>query len=640
MSDLEIIRSTLDKARARRRLARGLRGLWAGLFWGAVVCLVIILTHHIYPIPEWTLIAAAAAPVLGALCGFIAGVWHTPSLEETARWVDLHKNLKERLSSAWELSRRPEGEWSHLVLSDAAAHAKKLEPRNLLPLSLPTLSRWALLVLALTAGLAFIPEYRSPKALHQQADKQNVQDAGRQLAELTRRSIEVRPPALESTSKALDAVMQTGEKLQTKRLEKSEALKELASISDKIKQDLDSLRKDPDVRRMEQAARSPTGGNTDPQDLQDKMAALKKELGDLKATPEALQNLKDKLEQMEKAAQAMTQNGASMSEAQKQQMQASLSALAKSAEAAGLDLPKLEEAIAALMADNPGLFLEALDQAVTDLENARQFAENLQKLQQQFDALGKDLAEQLERGQAEAAQSRLEKMAKQLAASGLTPEQAAKLMQEVAKAVDPAGNYGKVAEFLKQATGQMQNGERAAASESLAQAAEELEKLMQQMADARDLQEALENLKTASLCVGSGQRWAQCKNPGAGKAGGRNPGVGTWADDSNWLEAVENSAPPDNSVVQRPDMDGRGLTERDATLNESLTPTKVKGQFSPGTQMPSVTLKDMSIRGTSRVAFEEAAAAAQSEAQSALNQEKVPRAYQGPVRDYFDDIKQ
>jgi hypothetical protein len=35
----------------------------------------------------------------------------------------------------------------------------------------------------------------------------------------------------------------------------------------------------------------------------------------------------------------------------------------------------------------------------------------------------------------------------------------------------------------------------------------------------------------------------------------------------------------------------------------------------------------------------EAVVAAQSDAQSALSQEQVPRAYQGAVRDYFDDLK-
>jgi hypothetical protein len=47
----------------------------------------------------------------------------------------------------------------------------------------------------------------------------------------------------------------------------------------------------------------------------------------------------------------------------------------------------------------------------------------------------------------------------------------------------------------------------------------------------------------------------------------------------------------------------------------------------------------VSIKGQSKVAFEEAATSAQSDAQSALSQDKVPRAYQGAVKDYFDDLK-
>ena len=55
--------------------------------------------------------------------------------------------------------------------------------------------------------------------------------------------------------------------------------------------------------------------------------------------------------------------------------------------------------------------------------------------------------------------------------------------------------------------------------------------------------------------------------------------------------------------------------------------------------MPSITLKGVSIKGQSTIEYESAAAAAQSDAESALSQEKVPRAYQGAVKDYFDDLK-
>jgi hypothetical protein len=117
--------------------------------------------------------------------------------------------------------------------------------------------------------------------------------------------------------------------------------------------------------------------------------------------------------------------------------------------------------------------------------------------------------------------------------------------------------------------------------------------------------------------------------------------VGTWADDNLWLDDVENSGLWDNTGLQRPDMDPRGLTDRgEGTLSEGLTPTRVKGQISPGGQMPSINLRGLSIRGQSKVAYEEAVTSAQSEAQSALSQEKVPRAYQGAVRDYFDDLKE
>jgi hypothetical protein len=50
-------------------------------------------------------------------------------------------------------------------------------------------------------------------------------------------------------------------------------------------------------------------------------------------------------------------------------------------------------------------------------------------------------------------------------------------------------------------------------------------------------------------------------------------------------------------------------------------------------------LKGVSIKGQSSVSYQEATTAAQNEARSALNQDQVPRAYQGAVRDYFDDIK-
>jgi hypothetical protein len=125
------------------------------------------------------------------------------------------------------------------------------------------------------------------------------------------------------------------------------------------------------------------------------------------------------------------------------------------------------------------------------------------------------------------------------------------------------------------------------------------------------------------------------RHSGPGGRGGS--GVGTWADENSGL--YPNWASGENTE-NRPEMAGKGLTDRgDGQLAQNLNPDKVHGQISPGGQMPSITLKGLSIKGNSSVAYEEAASAAQSEAQSALNHDQVPRAYQGAVKDYFDDLK-
>ncbi len=193
----------------------------------------------------------------------------------------------------------------------------------------------------------------------------------------------------------------------------------------------------------------------------------------------------------------------------------------------------------------------------------------------------------------------------------------------------------------------MQSDDKAGAAQSLADAKKELDQLMQQMNDANQLADAMAKLDQASKCVGTGQHWGmgQCQNPAMGTKPGGKPGrgVGTWADEKGgWMYDGQWSKRWDNTGVTRPDQKPRGLADRgDGKLSDALKPDKVKGQFQPGAAMPSITLKVARHQGSAYVvAYEEAATTAQADAQSALSQEKVPRAYQGAVKDYFDDLKQ
>jgi hypothetical protein len=645
MSELQIIQSTVERAARRRRWQRAWLGFWHGLLIGAGIWLLALGLYKLLPLPFAMLGWAGAAAALAMLGGFVLGGWRPITTLQAARWVDQRQNLKERLSTALEVSAAAkDGEWRELVVTDAARHAGQLSVKQMLPHHLPRASRWALLLLALGAGLGFVPEYRSKDFLQKQREAEIIRDTGKQLSELTRRSLERRPPALESTKKSLDQVAQLGDHFAKAKLTRSDALRDLQSLTDKLKEQTKQLGQDPALKRLEQAARMPGQANTPSSaDVQKQIDALQKSLGQQAAqNPDALDKLQKDLDQARAMAADLSDRSGAAAQAAKEQLAKMLSDISQRAQDLGLELPNLDEAIAALANSQFDQVLKDLQSAQIDLEKLQAMAQALKQLQQQATQMGKDLPEQLKNGEAEAAAARLNKMAEQLKSANLSSEDLQKILDEVSRAIDPASPYGKVGDYLKDAARQMRQGDKQGAAESLAKAAQELNDLMQQLADSQSLLAALAACEKAGMCIGSCQSWAKCKGPPRFGPGGKpGRGVGTWADETGWTyydpardELV------DNSGVQRPDMAPRGHSDRgEGDVRDDLTPTKVRGQFSPGGPMPSITLKGVSIKGTSTLQYQEAVTAAQSEAEAALSQEKVPRAYQGAVRDYFDDLK-
>lgn len=661
MSELQIIQSTLETASRRRRCARAQHGLWVGLFIGSSLWLVALAVFKLAPVSVSVLLWSGVAALVCPLVGLIIGGWRKSAIAETARWVDVKQNLKERMSTALEFSGDDHaGTWRELVLHDAVCHAQEIDARKLVPFRLSKVTRWAVLVLVLAAGLGFVPEYRSKAHLQKQNDAKNIKEVGKQIADLTRRNLQQRPPALETTKKSLESVSELGDKMQKASLTRSDALKDLAKVGDKLKDHLNDLAKDPGLKKLEQTARTPGGSESQTaQGLQKQMDAMQKQLGKSAGNPEAMDKLQKNLEKLQEAAKELANKTGDAAEAEKQKMSAALSSLSQQAAEAGVQLPQLDDAVQALAANQTDRLMKDLDEATLDLEKLRDMGKKLEAMQAMAEKLGKDLAEQLKNGQAEAAAATLKKLAEQLKAAKLSDEQQQKILDEVSKALPEAKEYGKVADLLKQATKQMEKGDKPNASQSLADAAKELEKLMKDMQDAQAVLASLDSLDKASQAIGTGQSWSQCKGGGKCKSCngkgcgmcqgtgynpfGRNPGggVGTWGQEGGeWVESGAWTPHGDNSELDKRDQTGRGQTGREQKdLSDVLKPDKVKGQFSPGGQMPSISLKGVSIKGTSKVQYEESVATAQSEAQAALSQEKVPRAYQGAVKDYFDDLK-
>jgi len=655
MKEFTSIQDTLRRTAVRRRWQRALNGLWLGLLAGATLYLAALAVFKLAPVPAWIPVAAAIAGGTLALAGLLWGGWRPSTLPETARWVDVNQGLKERLSTALEVGRsEAAGEWRDLVLADAVAHADKLDPRNLVRFRLSRASRWAVLLLVAGVGLGFVPEYRSRDFHNRQTDAKNIQETGRKLAELTKQNLEERKPATESVEQAVADVARLGETLTVKPLTRTEALRELASVADKLKDQLKDTMKDPSMKRLGDAARSNPGQTAQSlADLQKKMDDLKKELGDKAAqNPDALEKMQEQLDKLQQAAKDAAGKTGQEAEAARQKMSQALASLSQQAADLGLKLPDLDEAMASLAAQNADMLLKDLQAAMTDLEKLNQMAQQLKDLQAKADRVGKDLAEQLKFGQADQAANRLEKMVQQLKSGQMSSEEMQKLLEEVSKAIKPASGYGDVAQKLKEAAQKMKDGQKGEAGQQLADAAKELRDLMQQFGDAESMMAALDAMKEASMCIGNGQKWSlcsncngkgcgQCNGRGFGKGGKGGNGVGTWADNDGANEWDGQMSEPNQDPGADPrDQDGRGLADRgDGKLRDDLDPSKIRGQFSPGGPMPSVTLKGVSIKGSSKLQYEEALTAAQNDAQSAISQDKVPRAYKDKVRDYFDDVK-
>jgi hypothetical protein len=627
MSDLQAIQSALETTSRRRRWQNGIDRLWLGLLIGSLLWLVTLVLYKFLPLPVETPLVGGALALCSVIVAFCVGFFRKATVAESARWLDQRQHLQERLSTALEVSAKPtDAEWQRLLLADAARQIQKLDPRKLLPFSLPRAARWSVLVLAIGAGLGFVPEYRSAKLVQKQKEQENIKAVGQQLAELARRSLTNRPPALEATSKSLENVAELGDHLARAPLTRTDALRDLANVADKLKMDLKSATRGPALKRMEKAARerSQGGSSATPGELQKRMEDMQKALGEKSGDKDALDKLQKKIEQAKEMAAGLPAKDAPNGNESREQLADMLSSLAREAKDLGQSLSGLEEAIAAL----------------NDLEKMRDMAKALQQLQQQAAKLGKDLAEQLKNGQAEAAQQTLQKMMEQLKNGQLKPEDLQKLMREVSEAVDPAKEYGECSKALAKAAQQMKAGQKGEAGQSLAEAEKELAKLLQQLGDAESLMATLESLQRAQMAVGTCQSMGACRKPGVGPGGKPGSGVGTWADEDGWLTNIEMTERWDNTGIDRPDMDPRGQTDRgDPTLPDNLAPTKLRGQISPGGSMPSITLKGVSIKGASTVQLQEAAPAAQADAQSALNQDQVPRAYQSAVKEYFNDLK-
>ena len=625
MREKQVIDAKIAAAARRRKLQWGWQNMWLGLLIGVCLWLASLSVYKLAPVPQTTLLWAGVIGLALPLAGLLFGLAKRFAGSDTARWLDREIGLKERLSTAVEMSdiSAKNSAWSALVISDAAKAAGKIEPEKLLPLRLPKVCHWTLLVLAACVGLGFVPEHRSQAHLDQQRDSAIIEDVGQNLTELTKLQVKLSPPQLEPTEDALESVQELGREFKRGKLVRDEALAKLSSLAERLRDQSSKL-----------------GYARTPNKMQRQLDELKKSLGDAKeAKLEQFDALKSKMDDVKDAAAGLPDPSSPEGQQARLELAQSMADLARMAEQMGLEMPNIDEALQALESSDIDQFLKNMDFAGEDLQKMEDLAKAMQNLQMQMAENGKTLGEQLENGQVPAAIESLQKMMGQLATAQLTPEQLEKMIQELQEALGPAEDYGECSKCLSDAKGKAKAGDKAGASLSLAEAAEELKKVLQR--DLENMMAALQNLERAQLAVGNCQSFGSCQKPGVGPSSKPGGGVATWGNDSYQLTPEDLAQRWDNSGFSRPGMDARGNTDRGpGKVPDDMVSTRIKGKINPKGSMPSFTLRGVSIKGSSKVQFQEAVTAAQSDARNALNQDKVPRAYRDSVRDYFDALKE
>ena len=639
MSDLKTIQSVLETAARRRRWSKAWNGFFRGLFLASALWLAAVAAFKLFPIPFAALGIAGIAAALLTLGGFVFGGRKKDSALETAQWVDRKLGSKERLSAAIEFS--SSSSWGEVLLRDGVRCVDAVQPKRILPYHLPKVARWTVLLLFVGATLGFVPEYRSQRYLNAQKEQAVIRETGRHLESFAKRAIRQGLPKMKPTEEAMLSVGELGEKLQTARLTRAAALDKIASVTEKLKTETKELGENPAFQRLRQSSRASSNDSGNVAELQKKIQTLQQKMEGNSGNPDALQEMKNQLKQLRQAAAGLNSGEGGTTPEMRQQTAESMANLSQIAREQGISLPDLEEALTAWQSGEIDQFLKALDSAQMDLDKMLEMAKALQKMQMQQAEIGRNLGEQLEKGQAPAARNRLLEMVQKLRSGTTDSEEIQRLMAEVSEALEPARGYGEVPSLFQQALRQGKAGNSLESAQSLQAAADELKKLMEQFADMQCLMESLDALKQAQMCVGNCVGWGRGKSmmPGFQPGGKPGAGVGTWADENGSSYFPETSARWDNSGIIRPDMESRGHTDRgEGGDAQGMKPTKVRGNFTPGGPMPSITLRGVNIKGESRVSIQEAIASAQDEAQSALSQQKIPRAYQQTVRSYFDDV--
>ena len=235
--------------------------------------------------------------------------------------------------------------------------------------------------------------------------------------------------------------------------------------------------------------------------------------------------------------------------------------------------------------------------------------------------MAQNMAEKLAKKDYQKAAEELKKLAEAAQNGQLTEkqkEQLQKAMKQLAEQLNKEGDNQKLCDALKKMAENMGEGKINPA---------DMKKALQQCELAMKDKEQLEELikQCRGMCKG-------CRNgPGGGKkianAGQPFEGLFTPGEDRKEGGGMNKAGI------------GRGGAAPIQPENVAFQDEQVKGELKQGRMIGSYFVNGKQVKGEARAEYSEVVESARTEATEALAQEQIPRAYQGYVRDYFEEMK-
>jgi hypothetical protein len=413
---MEILHKQIARARSRLTSQLALRrcSQFLTVFFGAATIAVAVPKLWPLPIEEPTWLAAwlVGAVILSLLATIAVLFWQRPSAMHASMEIDKRFGLKERISSAAEMSEHdrnsPAGQ---ALLMDAAVRAERIDVRDAFPIGFQRQQAWAMAPLCLAIVVFYLPAWKwSEKEVAQKStaiDINQVKNSTQPLVEQIRKKREEAEKAgLEDAADMFRQLEDKLEKLQSDgKLDAKEAMAKLNDIKKEMQERQKQLGSGESLKKnLQQNLKKMESGPAE------KMADAMQE-GEFEKAEDELQKMMDKLANGEMTEQEQKKLAKQMEELEK----AIEESLAQHEQAKRTLEEQLQQAQQAGDSQKAGELQKQLDAMKSMDQQMGQLAEMQDALQ--------ELQEALENGDKQAAQAAMEKMKGQMQQMKMDKEQ-------------------------------------------------------------------------------------------------------------------------------------------------------------------------------------------------------------------------